>query len=219
MSDIAAAAASAIPPAAAPSLIAGPRPVPLRGSRVARALLGLFGWRVAGAGLPALQGVVMVYPHTSNWDFVVAILAKWAFGIPVRFWAKDSLFRAPLFGAWVRWIGGVAVDRGSRNGIVADTAQALEDARARGEFFWLAVAPEGTRKRTEGWRSGAYQVARQARVPVGLATLDFGRKCVDFTRFVAISGDADADFALFARELADCRGKRPADASPVRLRA
>jgi len=202
-----------------PALIEGPRPVRIEGSRIARALLGLFGWRVDFDGLPTPQGVVMVYPHTSNWDFVIGIFAKWAIGIPVRFWAKDSLFRVPLFGHWVRWIGGVAVNRASRNGLVADTAQALEQARQHNEFFWLAVAPEGTRSRTEGWRSGAYQVARQTGVPVGLATLDFGRKCVSFTRFVAISGEPEADFALFAHQLAGCQGKRAELASPIRLRS
>ena len=67
----------------------------LRGSAPARALLRLGGWRVAFDGLPARQGVVIVYPHTSNWDFVVGLLAKWSIGIPVSFWAKASLFRVP----------------------------------------------------------------------------------------------------------------------------
>jgi len=202
-----------------PAVIEGPRSVRIEGSRIARALLGLFGWRVEFDGLPAPQGVVMVYPHTSNWDFVVGIVAKWAMGVPVRFWAKDSLFRLPVFGPWVRWLGGIAVNRASRNGLVADTAEQIAQAVERGEFFWLAVTPEGTRSRTEGWRSGAYQVARQTGVPVGLAMLDFGRKCVSLARFVAISGEPDADFAMFSRELAGCRGKRPEMASPIRLRA
>ncbi len=201
-----------------PSWITGMRPVQLRGSAVARALLGLFGWTVVFEGLPTAQGVVMVYPHTSNWDFVVGILAKWAIGIPVRFWAKDSLFKAPVFGRWVRWIGGVAVDRGSRKGMVADTAQELMTARDRGEFYWLAVAPEGTRSLTQGWRSGAYRVALEAKVPVGLAGLDYGRKQVRFAQFLAMSGEAEADFAAMALFFNDCRAKRPEQAGPIRLR-
>jgi hypothetical protein len=85
------------------------RPVQLRGSAVARRLLRLAGWRVAFDGLPARQGVVIVYPHTSNWDFIVGVLAKWSIGIPVAFWGKASLFRVPLFGRWLRWLGGVPV--------------------------------------------------------------------------------------------------------------
>ena len=90
----------------------------LRGSALARAVLRLAGWRVAFDGLPARQGVVIVYPHTSNWDFVIGVLAKWGIGIPVAFWGKDSLFRVPLFGRWLRWLGGMPVDRGAPQGAV-----------------------------------------------------------------------------------------------------
>ena len=61
-----------------------PHPVQLRGSPLARWVLALFGWRVRFDGLPALQGVFAVYPHTSNWDFIVAILAKWAVGLNLK---------------------------------------------------------------------------------------------------------------------------------------
>ncbi|HRI17919.1 MAG TPA: 1-acyl-sn-glycerol-3-phosphate acyltransferase, partial [Burkholderiaceae bacterium] len=122
------------------------RPVQLHGSRLARALLRLAGWRVLFDGLPAAQGVAIVYPHTSNWDFVVGLLAKWSIGIPVNFWGKDSLFRIPLFGRWVRWVGGVPVDRTHASGVVGSMAASLREAREQGRFQWLALAPEGTRR-------------------------------------------------------------------------
>src|ERR1700752_2387919 len=134
------------------------RPVQLRGSAIARSLLGLAGWRVVFDGLPSRQGVVIVYPHTSNWDFIVAVLAKWSIGIPVHFWGKASLFRIPLFGRWLRWLGGMPVDRSSPQGAVAAMVQRLRDACERDEFFWLALAPEGTRRRGDGLRSGFYHV-------------------------------------------------------------
>ena len=201
-----------------PRLISGPYPVKLHGSAVARFLMRLCGWRVEFDGLPGLQGVVMVYPHTSNWDFVVGIFAKWVMGIPVRFWAKDSLFKAPVFGPWVRWIGGVAINRSSRNGMVGDTAEQMVQAREQGEMYWLAVAPEGTRSFAPGWRSGAYMVAKQAGVPVGMAKLDYLSKTVYLTQFVELNGDAEADFALMAQHFDGRRAKRPELAGPVRLR-
>ena len=79
----------------------------LHGSSVARALLRLAGWRLRFDGLPGKQGVLIVYPHTSNWDFPLGLLVKWAVGIQITFWGKDSLFRVPVFGAWLRWLGGV----------------------------------------------------------------------------------------------------------------
>lgn len=202
-----------------PVVLTGPLRPTGRQSRLARAVLRLFGWRVDVPGLPAEQGVILVYPHTSNWDFVIGVLAKWTLGLQLRFWGKDSLFRVPLLGRWVRWIGGIAVDRASSHGIVADTARQMREAAARGERFWLAVAPEGTRSRTTGWRTGAYQVAVQAGVPVGLAYFDFKERVVSLTRFVQLTGNIEADFAAFAEYLGPRVGKRPALASPIQPRS
>jgi 1-acyl-sn-glycerol-3-phosphate acyltransferase len=204
---------------AEPRLIDGRRIFKPSGSGLARALMRLFGWRVDFDGLPSMQGVVLVYPHTSNWDFIVGIFAKWALGLQVRFWAKDSLFKLPVFGAWARWVGGIAVDRASSHGLVGGTVQQMEKARERGELFWLAAAPEGTRSLSTGWRSGAYQVAMQARVPVALAYFDYATRTVGLTTFIKLGGDPEQDLALMARHLAHARGKRPELASPIKLRS
>lgn len=203
----------------APSVLTGPWHPHGRDSRLARGVLRLFGWRVEAPGLPAEQGVILVYPHTSNWDFVIGLLAKWALGLQLRFWAKDSLFTVPLLGHWVRYLGGVAVDRSSRHGMVGDTVAQMQAAAARGERFWLAVAPEGTRSLTTGWRTGAYQVAVQAGVPVGLCYFDFRERVISLTRFVQLTGDTATDFAAFADYLGPRVGKRPALASPIQPRA
>jgi 1-acyl-sn-glycerol-3-phosphate acyltransferase len=202
-----------------PAVLTGPLHPHGRHSLLARGLLGLFGWRVESPGLPAEQGVILVYPHTSNWDFVIGVLAKWALGLQLRFWGKDSLFRVPLLGRWVRWIGGVGVDRNSRHGIVGDTVRQMREAAARGERFWLAAAPEGTRSLKSGWRTGAYQVAVQAGVPVGLCYFDFQQRVVSLTRFVQLTGHVETDFAAFADYLGHRVGKRPELASPIRPRA
>ena len=151
------------------------RAVQLRGSRLALALLRWGGWRLQFDGLPSRQGVLVVYPHTSNWDFVVGVLAKWAIGIPVAFWGKDSLFQVPLFGRWLRWLGGIPVRRHVREGAVEHMIGQMRGACAEDRFFWLALSPEGTRHASTGWRSGFYRVADLAEVPVGLVLLDYGR--------------------------------------------
>lgn len=202
-----------------PRRLDGPATVRLRGSRLARALLRLAGWRLSFDGLPGRQGLIVAYPHTSNWDFVVGLLAKWAFGLPLRFWAKDSLFDVPLFGAWLRWLGGVRVQRNSSAGLVADTIAQMRAAQQRGDFFWLALAPEGTRSLTEGWRSGFYHVAVQTGLPVGLAYLDFGSKHIGVDSFVILGGDPQADFALIAAAYEGRRGRRAGLAAPVRLKS
>jgi len=186
---------------------------------LAAAALRLAGWQVRFNGLPAKQGVAIVYPHTSNWDFVVGLLAKWSIGIPVAFWGKDSLFRVPLFGRWLRWVGGHPVDRSSANGIVGQMGRELAEAKARDEFTWLALAPEGTRKHQDGWRSGFYHVALSAGVPLALAYFDFAKRVVSVEKFIMLSGNLEDDTRRVAEHLAHRVGKRPADAAPVRWKA
>ena len=193
------------------------RALPLNGSALARAALRLAGWRLLFAGLPGPRGVAIIYPHTSNWDFVVLVLAKWAIGLPVTFWGKDSLFRWPLFGRWLRWMGGLPVARHVAQGAVGHMVQGMRAACAQDRFLWLCLAPEGTRRKTAGWRTGFYRLAQQTGVPVGLVVLDYGQRRVGFDSFWQISGDAAADLAIFEIRLADCRGHRPQLAAPVRL--
>lgn len=194
------------------------RPVQLTGSRVARAVLRWIGWQVQFDGLASRQGVLVLYPHTSNWDFPIAVLAKWAVGLDVTFWGKDTLFRIPLLGRWMRWVGGVPVLRHTRQGVVGQMSERLLQARQHDEFMWLALSPEGTRSRTEAWRSGFYQVARHAGVPVALAFIDYPTRRIGVCGFLRLCGDVGADMAAIASRLAGYRGHRPELAAPIRLR-
>jgi len=194
-----------------------PHLVQPQGSRLARSLLTALGWRLQFEGLPTLQGVFVVYPHTSNWDFVFAVLAKWALGVQLNFWAKDTLFQVPLLGRWLRWLGGIPTVRNAPGGLVGQAIAELKDARSQARYCWLGLAPEGTRKRTAGWRSGFYQTALQAGVPLCLVRLDFGRREVLATRFYCLSGDEAADMAYIAASFAGVQGCRPQGASPIVL--
>jgi 1-acyl-sn-glycerol-3-phosphate acyltransferase len=198
-----------------------PRPFSLqfRGSALARWVLARFGWTVYFEGFPALQGLVTVYPHTSNWDFVVMILAKWAMGVPASFWGKDKLFRIPIFGAWLRWVGGVPVDRTSPRGVVGQAVDLMLSKKADHEYFWLGLAPEGTRRKIGGWRSGFYRTALQAKIPLGLARLDYARREVTLLDFIALTGDETHDLARIADVYQGAQGKIPGHAAPIQLLA
>lgn len=184
-----------------------------QGSRLARWVLSLFGWRILFDGLPGPRGVIAVYPHTTNWDFPVGLLTKWAVGIPARYWGKDSLFRLPVIGSFMRWTGGIPVNRTSKTGMVTDTVTAMHAA----DFFWFGVAPEGTRKRIEGLRSGFYRVAVRAGVPLGVTYFDYANKTVDLRYFFMPTGDEAADFAQMALVWGRATGHIPANMSPIRL--
>ena len=194
-----------------------PHPVQFAGSAFARWVLTRLGWQVKFEGLPALQGMVVVYPHTSNWDLIVLMLAKWAIGVPVYFWGKDSLFRIPLFGRWLRWLGGVPVVRSASTGVVAQAVQQFETHRDQGRYVWLGVSPEGTRKKQPGWRSGFYQTAFQAQVPLGLVRLDYARREVVALDFVMLSGDLAADLLRIAATYEGVEGFVPENAAPILL--
>jgi len=179
-------------------------------------LVKLMGWKIEFNGLPALQGVLIGYPHTSNWDFVTMMPVKWAIGLPVQFFAKDSLFRIPLFGAWIRSIGAVPIDRTSSRGVVGEMVETLKQHKRDGRLLWIGLSPEGTRKRTEGWRSGFYQLALGADVPLCLLHIDYGRKVAKITDFMRLTGDVQADYAHIAQVYAGVKGFHQQQASPIR---
>ncbi len=189
-----------------------PAQLPTWGQRTALRMLNLIGWNFYFKPLPGPHGIAVVYPHTSNIDFFVGLLAKWAVGLQFRWLAKDSLFRGPM-GAIMRYWGGVAVDRSAPQGAIRRLA---EDMLAS-KWFWLAITPEGTRSYRPYWKSGFYRIALAAQVPVLLVSIDYGRKIVDVTRTMTLTGDETADMAAIAQAYEGVRAKYPKDAAPIRL--
>lgn len=149
--------------------------VPKRGNAFSRAAASLAmrwsGWRFEGE-IPNLpQFVIIVAPHTSNWDFVIGVMAMFALGIRGTFLGKDSLFRWP-FGMVMRWLGGVPVDRYSPHNVVEQSTAYFRQH----ERLVLSLSPEGTRKKLPEWRTGFWYVARGAGVPIVPIAFDFSRR-------------------------------------------
>ena len=180
--------------------------------RFAARMLRVLGWRVVLAQPVPLRCVVVIYPHTSNWDFPIGLMAKWVTGIHFRFVGKDTLFAGPFGPLFTRW-GGIPVNRRERTGIIAQLAQRF----ATEDDFRLVFAPEGTRSRTEHWKSGFYHLARAAGVPVALAFIDYARREVGVGAHLDLTGDVGADMARIAAFYAGKVGKRPENAGPIRL--
>jgi 1-acyl-sn-glycerol-3-phosphate acyltransferase len=137
---------------------------------------------------------------------------SFAFGRPVAYLAKNSLFRFPLVGL-LRWTGAVPVDRSERHALVRSLTEAF---RSRGHL-WLAMSPEGTRDWTDHWKSGFYHVAREAGVPVLLAFIDAEERECGLGPLLELSGDMDADMASIREFYADKRGIRPERESEIRF--
>jgi 1-acyl-sn-glycerol-3-phosphate acyltransferase len=168
--------------------------VPKRGNAFTRAFgriaLGLAGWKFEGEIPNHAKILFVVAPHTSNWDFVVGILAVFALGIRASFLGKHTLFRGPL-GVIMRSLGGIPVVRHERGNVVDQTIQLL---RAMPQVA-LGLSPEGTRRKLPRWRTGFHFVARGAGVPIVPVALDYSTKSVRFypIHIAAESVDDDLD--------------------------
>lgn len=165
----------------------------LFGRLVHGAMLGWFrraGWQAEGQ-LPVARKFILVgAPHTSNWDFLVFAGTIAAFGKQVHFIGKHTLFRWP-FGAMMRELGGVPVDRSAPS----DLVQQMADQFAARDDFILIVAPEGTRKKTDRWKTGFYQIALATGAPMVCAGPDYVRRRGIIGPVVHATGDYDRDMA------------------------
>ena len=181
--------------------------------RLANMILKLFGWRAEGSLAEWPKCVIVVAPHTSNWDFPVLMLIKVALGLKVRWMGKHTLFRPP-FGWIMRWLGGLPIDRSVRHNMVE---QAVESFRTH-ERLLLAIPPEGTRKRTPHWRSGFYHIALGAQAPIAFGFADYRRKVGGIGGMIMPSGDVDADMAIIRDFYSGIIGKRPDQFGEIRLK-
>ena len=155
-----------------------------------RVALRLSGWTIQGA-LPELpKYVIVVAPHTSNWDFHVGVAALFALDLQAQWFGKDSLFREPM-GTILRMLGGRPVHRDTPEGVVAEMAAIV---RAERQCI-LALAPEGTRKKVDHWRSGFYRIAQAAGVPVVAVWFDWSRREIGINAPMRMTGDLHADVA------------------------
>lgn len=180
---------------------------------IARLILRASGWRLVGAPPPERHYVVIAAPHTSNWDFPWTLLMAWASGMRIRWLGKHTLFRGPM-GPIMRALGGVPVRRHLKEDRVAATARAFAESDA----LALLIPPEGTRSRTEHWRSGFYHIARTAEVPLVPTALDYGRRCGEIGEAFVPTGDVGADMDRLRAFYAGREGLFPEKFGPVRLR-
>ncbi|MCA9529176.1 MAG: lysophospholipid acyltransferase family protein [Myxococcales bacterium] len=177
-----------------------------------KALLRVLGWHLEGAPPAEPRCVVIAAPHTSNWDLLYMLAMSYAYDIDIRWMAKHTLFRFPL-GPVMRRLGAIPIERHLRKNVVDQMVARFEAADA----LMLTVPAEGTRRRTERWKSGFYHIALRADVPVALSFLDYATKTGGFGPTLRMTGDVRKDMDAIRAFYADKVGKIPSDFGPVRL--
>ena len=148
------------------------------------------GWKITGEEIPKdlRRYVLIAAPHTSNWDFPIGIGARSFMGLNTNFIGKASLFKPPL-GWLMRKLGGFPVDRSKRTNFVDQAVQLFND----NDPFSITMAPEGTRKKVETWKSGFYHIAHQAKVPLVMIGFDYPNKEIRFLGLYHPTGDYDKE--------------------------
>ena len=191
----------------APMQVTIPAIAPRTGSALGRwfgrTILRLGGWRITGAFPAEARVVIIAAPHSSAWDAVWGLAAKLAMSLKIEFMAKHELFWWPL-GPLLRSFGAIPTDRHSAHGVVGDTVARF----AQREVLWLVLAPEGTRRRVEHWRSGFWHIARDAGVPVVCVYFHYPERTIGVGPTLAMSGDRAADMARVRAFYAPWQGKR-----------
>lgn len=169
----------------------------------------LLGWKVVGNTSMSQdtikKAVIIAAPHTSWQDFFISLLLRKVIGVKSNFIGKKELFVWP-FGYYFRSIGGAALDRHSGQNKVQAIAKLFE---SRDEFR-LAISPEGTRKKVEQWKTGFYYIAKAAKVPIIMFTLDFEHKQNNISQPFYPTDNIEADLKFIKDFFKDVKGKIPA---------
>lgn len=180
---------------------------------IPKTIFKLIGWRV-DVTLPKEKKFVLIGAHhTSNWDFPLTILVFWTLNLKTHWVGKKQLFRGPfryLFTA----LGGIPVDRSTANGFIEQIADRFNHSQE----MVLAIAPEGTRKKTDYWKTGFYYIALKAKVPICLGYIDYGSRTIGFAQTLIPGGDIEKDFEEIKRFYQNKRGKYPEKQSTMQIK-
>ena len=179
---------------------------------IARSIFRLIGWRTHVIPPPTSSYVLIGAPHTSNWDFVLALFLMIVEAIPIRLMGKDSLFRGPM-GVFMRSVGVFPVNRQESTNMVDQVVAKFDE----NEELIIGLAPEGTRKRTSRWRTGFYYIALKANVPIVMAYLDYRNKICGLGPSFRPTGDIQADFKIIQDFYSGIVGKFPRKQGEITL--
>ena len=156
-----------------------------------RSVLSILGWKVTGIitnDQAKNNLVVIVAPHTSNWDGILGIAALAGLDAKITFIGKDTVFKYGL-GPFLRYVGGIPVNRKNPGGIIKDAIDQLKIRKGS----LIAMSPEGTRTKVKEWKTGFLRIASEIKADIVPASLDFKKKEILLGEIFKPSGDNTKD--------------------------
>ncbi|HAT8182608.1 TPA: acyltransferase [Legionella pneumophila] len=180
--------------------------------KICRFIFKLIGWKIVGELPNEKKYIVIVAPHTSNWDFVICLCARFVVGVKINFLAKHQLFFFPL-SYFLRAVGGTPVDRSKKGNRVEKVVELFRQS----DELKLGLAPEGTRSPVTRWKEGFYHIARQAGIPIVMVGPDYSTKEIRIHEPFWTTGDIKKDFQYiieFFRTIKGYRSKEIPDYNP-----
>jgi len=169
-----------------------------------RFILKLIGWKIVGQLPSDKKFMLIVAPHTSNWDLVIGLIARFAVGVKINFLAKHQVFFFPL-GPFLKLMGGTPVNRSQKGNRVQQVVALFQER----DEFKLGLAPEGTRSPVERWKEGFYHIACQAGVPIVMVGLDYPSREVRIAEAFEPTGDINKDFIKIVAYFRTIHGRVP----------
>jgi 1-acyl-sn-glycerol-3-phosphate acyltransferase len=180
--------------------------------RVAKFLLWLGRWTAVGPTPATRKAVIIGAPHTSNWDGYWLLVYRVAYGVDVNFFVKKQMFWFPL-SLLLTGMGAVPLDRRDSRSAVKQAVAAFNAS----DDYLFGLAPEGTRSKTKGWKSGFYRIAEEAGVPVVFGFFDYPNKRLGFGPMMMLTGDVEADMTIIRSFYESVGGQAPEKTGPVQM--
>lgn len=170
----------------------------------AKFILWVFGWKVDQTIPKEKSYIILVAPHTSNWDFIVGRLVIGSLRVPQTVMMKKEMFFFPLK-YLLKALGAMPINRKKSMKIVDYIVEQFNEK----EDFVFSITPEGTRSYVEKWKTGFYYIASKANVPIVLGKIDYKRKRAGLADVIYPSGDFDKDFRIIVDVLSEVTGRNP----------
>ena len=185
-----------------PERLRGKRSILLR--KIARFGINISGWTIKGMVPDEERIVIIAAPHTSNWDFILAMLAIFGLNIKLRWLGKHSIFK-PGFKIFFKWLGGIPVYRDNPSNLIDNVVKIVKKEKS----IVIAMTPEGTRKKVKRWKTGFLRIAKQTHSKILLISIDAPTKSIEIGNIFNPTGNSEEDLEFIQKYYSSFRGINP----------